>query len=53
MHNGMEIGFKVLFVSQAWSDFTHCMMAAESVIPTINLVRLGALGRLERVLRRG
>lgn len=49
----MEIGLKVLFVSQVWSDFTHCMMAAESVIPTTNLVRLGALGRLERVLRRG
>lgn len=49
----MEITLKVLFVSQAWPNFTHCMMAAKTVIPTINIVRLGAVGRLERVLRRG
>lgn len=36
----MEIALKLLFVSWAWSNFTHCMMAAKSVIPTSNLVRL-------------
>lgn len=23
------MGWKVLFVSQAWSNFTHCMMASK------------------------
>lgn len=49
----MGIALKVVFVPQAWSNFTHSMMTAKSVIPTTNLVRLGAVGRLDRVLRRG